>query len=294
MTATFGFDKYSITLVKDHVYELSKEIPEITVEEFLGYYALDMYYTLHFLSLFFKTKIQIVERIKKGKRLVLKFVLDKDFKTFESSKFGEVFDRMLLVRKEILMTYLNSCSAYHSALMLTNSNHSVAFLLLAIAVESLSNKYYASGKYGERFRRLIIDFLPKNRRFLPSELRYVDKTLNEKEEESLFNKLLESVYGRIRSGFVHFGEGSPVASIVGDRFQLAYIKAQKDGDKFAPSFVWFKRLVEEVLVNFLSSQEAKTRNDLFSLLSERFIYKMKARRAIKKGQLVTPEDIYLQ
>lgn len=39
--ATVDFDEYSITLVKDQVYSLSKEISEISAGEFLETYALD-------------------------------------------------------------------------------------------------------------------------------------------------------------------------------------------------------------------------------------------------------------
>jgi len=264
------------------------------MKEFLTNYFIDMYYVLHFVSLFFKTKIRAVERKIEDNRLILQFAMNKDFEIFERSDFDKVFERLLTMRKEILMTYLNSCSAYHSALILADGNQSVAFLLLVIAIESLSNKYYSQSKYEERFKRFMVDFLPEDRRFLSHEVRFVDKKLGKEEANTLFRKLLKSVYGRVRSGFVHFGETSPVASMLADRFQLAYIKTYKDGEKFNPSFLWFKRLVEEVLVNFLFSEEVKKHSDLYSLLSERFINRLKGRKAIKKGQLVTPEDVYLQ
>lgn len=263
-----------------------------------------MYHVLYFLSLFFKTKVQLLETRIAKRHLFVDFVTDRDLKISEDSKFDEAFEKMLSMRKELLMAYLNSCSAYHSALLLVDSNYSVAFVLLVIAIESLSNKYCSGGGYQENFKRFMVDFLPEKRRFLSSELRYVDKKLSKKETNALFEKLLESVYGRVRSGFTHFGEQSPIVSITADKFQLAYVKTYevhkldlptaKEHEELNPGFNWFKRLVEEALLNFLFSQESEERNDIHLLLLERFIKGMKARKAIKKYEPITPEKVYLQ
>ena len=273
----------------------TKEMRDIPVKESPQYYFIDMYYVLYFISVFFKTKVQILERTSENRRLVVKFVINKDLEIFREKKFDKTFNRMLSMPKKTLMAYLNSCSAFHSALSVANNNYSVAFVLLVISIESLSNKYYSEGRYGKKFERFMNEFIPENKRFLPSELRYIDKKLTKKETNALFKKLLKSVYGRVRSGFSHFGEQSPISSMLADRFKLAYIKTSNDDEVFNPSFGWFKRLVEEVLINFLFSQEIKEYNDLHSLLSERFIERLKAKRVpIKKGQLLTPQDVYLQ
>jgi len=262
-----------------------------------------MYYVLYFLCLFSKTKIQILERKIENRRLLLEFLPDRDLE-FSENEFEKAFEKMLSMRKDLETAYLNSCSAFHSALLLENTNYSAAYVLLVVAIESLANTYYHEGYHEERFKRFFIDFLPENKRFLASELRYVEKTLTKEETDALFGKLLKSVYGRIRSGFVHFGKESPIASITADKLQLAYVQTYKDHksdlpdekehEKLSPGFSWFKRLVEEALANFLLSQEIKERNDIQSLLQERFKVKVKARKDIKKYEPITPENVYFQ
>ena len=303
----FTFDKYTLQVLEDQKFSLIKEIQEIPyvpAKEFPQEYFIDVYYVLYFLSLFFKTKVQILEMAIENKRLFVKFVTDKDLEILEESEFDKAFEKMLSMRKELLMAYLNSCSAFHSTLLLANSNYSVAFVLLVIAIESLSNTYYSEGFRQTKFKRFFINFVPENKRFLPSELRYVDKKLTKEETNALFEKLIGSVYGRVRSGFVHFAKESPKASMVADRLQLAYIKTyksdetdlpkHKEREELNPSFGWFKRLVEEALLNFLFSQEIKEHNDIHSLLLERFVTRIKVRKPIKLGERITPENVYLQ
>jgi len=289
----FTFDKYSIKVLKDREFYLIKEmreLPYVPVKSFPYHYFVDMYYVLYFLCLFFKTEIQILERKTESKRLLLRFLTNKDLDFLEDD-FEKAFEKVVLMQKDLEVAYLNSCSAFHSALRLENSNHSTAFVLLVVAIESLANTYYRKGSHGERFKRFFADFVPENKRFLTSELRYVERELTREETGALFVKLLTSVYGRVRSGFAHFGKESPVASMTADKLQLAYVKTYR---KLNPGLRWFKRLVAEALINFLFSQEIKERNDIHSLLQERFKVKVKARKDIKKYEPITPENIYLQ
>ena len=138
------------------------------------------------------------------------------------------------------------------------------------------------------------DFLPENRRFLGTDLKYVEKELTPEEKTEIFQKLLKAVYGRVRSGFAHFGEVTPVTSMVADKYQIAYIKTYENGEKLSPSYEWFKRISNEALLNFLFAQELEENKDLFSLLSERFIHKIKAKKDIKKGEFISPENVYMQ
>jgi len=302
----FTFGKYSMQVLEDHKFALIKKIqkiPHVPIKEFPQNYFIDVHYVLYFLSLFLKTRVQILENTIKNGNLHVEFVIDKDFE-FSEKKFDEAFKRMLSMPKRMLVPYLNSCSAFHSALLLVNSNYSAAYVLLVVAIESLSNVCYSQGSHTEKIERFMIDFLPEERRFLSSELRYVDKKLTKDETSVLFENLLKSVYRRIRSKFAHFGEESPVASMIANKFKLAYIKTykvhksdspkEKENEELNPSFMWFKRLVEEALIIFLFAQDIKEQNDLTSLLSERFITRLKARKPIKMGQPITPEIVYLQ
>jgi hypothetical protein len=66
--------------------------------------------------------------------------------------------------------------------------------------------------------------------------------------------------------------------MIADRLQLAYTKTYDYKEKLNPSLAWFKRISNEALLGFLSAQESGEYNDLFSLLSERFVEKVKARK----------------
>jgi hypothetical protein len=192
-----------------------------------------IHYRLYFLSMFLKSRVQVFEPVGEGKRVVAEFFVDRNVEASEFKEYDRAFEKMLSVGDELIDEYLNSCSAYHSALLLQEANYEVAFALLVTSIESLSNTYYHQGGKEEKFKRFITEFLPDGKMFLPIERRHFKRELTEEEANALLQKLLESSYGRLRSGFIHFGKPNPVASKKADQLQLAYIKTSK-GEPKAP------------------------------------------------------------
>lgn len=257
------FDSYSVkaTGKRLQLIEQVRMIPDIPKRACLEVTLLTMNYRLYFLSLFLGTRVQLFQPVTEGERLVMGFLVDKDVEASELTEFDKTFDKMLHMPRDSLEGYLNSCSAFHSALTLSESNYTVAFVLLVIAVESLSNREYpkSHGHLKRGFKKFVRHYLLADRAFLPFDLK---RALNGEQEDTLLRRLLESVYSEIRSGFVHHGRGDPIGSILADRAGLAYIRigedpqlSEKEQHKFLnPGLGWFKRIVREVLLEFLQQE----------------------------------------
>jgi hypothetical protein len=266
--------------------------------------AVVMQHRLHFLSVFMRSSIRIFDPVKVGGRMACEFFVDRDVEASELGEFDEAFGKMLSMQEVLIDAYLNSCSAYHSALFLREANYEVAFALLITAVESLSNTYYSEGSDSKRFQRFVMEFLPEDKAFLPSERRYLKRELTKKETNAHLQKLLKAAYGRLRSGFAHFGRSSPLGSKLADKLQIAYVKTgegkpqsqgREEHEVLNPSFGWFKRIVGEVLLRFLSLQKSGERRDLHVLTLPSFMARVKAGKSpIKAGQQVSDLDLELQ
>lgn len=230
MKRIFTFDDYTIECLDEQKFRLSKEIRDMDfpTQRFPQAYFADMQQVLHFLSMFYVTEVQISSMVIEEAHAFVEFTGGRELENLKENEFAEAFGKMLSMRRELLTKYVSSCSTFHSAMLLADTSYSVAFVLLVIAAESLSNAYYSKGSHFQKFKKLFMDFLPRKRRFLPSETRYADKKRISEEADVLFDKLIKAVYERVRSGFVHFGEESPVPSIIADRFQLAYMKTIKN------------------------------------------------------------------
>lgn len=105
----------------------------------------------------------------------------------------------------------------------------------------------------------------------------------------LLSELLYSVYDRVRSRFLHDGKLVPLGSVGAHRLGLAFLR-----DKSNPGYGWFKRVARKCLTRFLDRGQTGWHKDLHSFLAKKYMFRMKFKRSIVKGQVISRNDVYLQ
>lgn len=184
---------------------------------------------------------------------------------------------------DITKQFLRACEVYRTAVNLIGSNNTLSFFLLCIAIECVSNKVSNVKGICEKFIDFILTYLP-------------DKT--DFETDADWKEILKEIYYNHRSGFTHGGKSIPEAVYMADRSNRKYIRNIIDGKEVrTPGLKWFEHIVRDSLIGFLSELEQRKegdQTDFFKEISlESGIVKLKAKKDIRGGQIVTNNDVEL-
>jgi hypothetical protein len=177
--------------------------------------------------------------------------------------------------------FLRACEVYRTAVNLINSNNTLCFFLLCVAIECISNNVSQKESACEKFIDFIITYLPEKKDF--------------KTDADLI-EILKEIYYNHRSGFTHGGKSIPEAVSLADMLNRIYIRNIIDGKEVrTPSLKWFEHIVRASLIGYLSKVEQEQKNSKIDILKEislesgRVILKTKG--DIKPGHLVTSSDV---
>lgn len=204
---------------------------------------------------------------------------------------SEYLRRVLSLPLDLARQVTRACRAYSSALDFIPSDPTFAFFLLVVAIECLSSQQAiipskeidVDSKKCERFCTFI-------EKFLPDAVRGKDERTS-----ALFPKLLKTVYYSHRSGFVHRGKEVSAAAIMADRAGSTYFKHATDAKEVrTPGLGWFAGVVRGAILGYLSAQQPAENpiDDLIAQLAfEKATLKLKAKRDLQAGQVVTFDDV---
>lgn len=236
-------------------------------------------YVLATLSLLLRTQMKFHSMRTNNVNVTIETGIPKHFlgKLTIPQDFQELYEKLCSLETEVLKCYLRSARIYQTAISLIREDPTLSFFLLTVAIECLSNNVIKKGSHQERFEAFI-------REYLPSEL----------EDESQHMNFLGQAY-KVRSLFTHRGMDISTASSLADRAEIPAVKHFVKGKEvITPGLLWFERIVQGVLVNFLRCQKIrKTQKNLSELARERGIIHLKTKKALVQGQFVTKEDFEL-
>jgi hypothetical protein len=181
--------------------------------------------------------------------------------------------------------FVNSLRAYQSAVSLMDSNPNVSFFLFVVAVECLSNYVERGGKIRDKFIRFVV--------------RYLHPSLSEEKKDlQKFEERLDTAY-RLRSSFVHSGEGLPGPVYLADRLSLPSVLYYVRGkERRGPGLVWLEKIVRMSLIGFLDTRVAERPSEpkkpvFRNLAAREGVARMKARIPVQKGQDMTRDMLVL-
>jgi len=210
----------------------------------------------------------------------------------ETANLDADFNRILSLDDGLARQYIRASHAYSFALNFIPADPTFAFLLLVVAVECL-----ASQKSIIPYKDLDADKMKCKRfcKFLETYLP-IEKMGEDEEGKKLVRELLKTVYYVHRSAFVHGGKEISAASLQADRVGKMYFKHATDGKEVkTPGLSWFADIVNSSLLGFLRSDSrprvAADSDRISRIAMERGMLKLKAKRAIKKGEAITFDDI---
>lgn len=199
---------------------------------------------------------------------------------------------ILSLNIDLARQFIRACHAYSFGLEFIPSDPSFAFLLIVVSIECLSSQdavipfseLQPDKNKCERFCRFIKLYLTDD-----------FKSEDEKNDE-LFTELLKTVYYVHRSGFVHGGKEVSIASVMADNLKSSYFKHSVD-DKVlrTPGLGWFAKIARGSLIGFLLSKYSSSlsidRLLLSKLADEKSGLRVKLKKDVQGGQVVTSEDI---
>jgi len=286
-TSEIEFGKYRFFSIPS-VRELFKTKEEEAILEFVDVWKENqMYsnpeeearYVLAALSLLLRTQVRFHSMRTNNVSVTIETGIPKRFlgRLTISQDFQELYKKLCSLETEVLKLYFRSARIYQTAISLSREDPTLSFFLLTVAIECLSNNVIKKGSHQERFEAFI-------REYLPSEL----------EDERQHLNFLKQAY-KVRSLFTHRGMDIATASSLADSAGIPAVKHFVKGKEvITPSLLWFERIVQGVLVNFLRRQKIrKTQKNLSELARERGVIYLKSKKPLTAGQLVTKEDIEL-
>jgi hypothetical protein len=197
-----------------------------------------------------------------------------------------LFDKLCALDEKLLRTYLRACDLYHLAAQVIDDRPSLANFLLVSSIECLATIVSPGNSYKGRFLNFIKRFCPK-------------AVLGANMSEQRIDGLLSTIHS-YRSQYAHGGKDVPVASLVADRHALVWVRYFDDGkEELAPSISWFESIVQASLMEFFRSQSPaapppRKREKLINLALSYATLRVKAKRSIAAGELLTREDVTLQ
>ena len=115
---------------------------------------------------------------------------------------------------ELARQFIRAANVYKTSVSLIGQNNTLAFFLLSVSIECLSNKVINEGGKCDKFIEFIIQFS--------------DGYAGLDSEKELVS-LLKEVYYNHRSGFTHGGKEIPEATNVADQLDRPYVKHIVDG-----------------------------------------------------------------
>jgi hypothetical protein len=214
------------------------------------------------------------------------------FGVLDATQLDYYITRVLSLDVDLARQFIRACHAYSFAIEFIPSDVTFAFFLLVVAIECMSSQdkvilyseLQPDKKKCERFCRFINSCLPDKYKG------------NDERNDELLNELLKTTYFSHRSGFVHGGKEVSDAAILADKSNSSYFKHIVDGKEVkTPGIGWFVKIVRGSLLGYLDSlsiQSLKTDEELLSRLAfEKGELKVKVRRTVKQGQIVTSDDI---
>ena len=214
------------------------------------------------------------------------------FGVFDPTQTSNYLARVLSLEQDLARQYIRACHTHSFALEFIPSDPTFAFFLLVVAGECLSSQdkvipfseLEPDSNKCERFCRFITSFLPD------------DYKGDDERSEELFNELLKTAYYSHRSGFVHGGREVSSAALMADKVGSSYFKHATEGKEIkTPGLAWFAKIVRGALLGYLDSlhlSPLRIDEELLSRLAfEEARLKIKAKKDLKKGQIVTFEDI---
>ena len=198
-----------------------------------------------------------------------------------SIDLGELCRRLKSLDQDLLIQYLRGCSAYRSALSLIEESPTLSLFLLVTAIEAVSHNVVRSGD----LRKDFVEFI----------LTYLSKSFEEQLGIELLTKLINEAYN-MRCAFTHGGREISIGTLSADNIHRIYVKHKVEGKEVcSPSLAWFASVVQNVLLRFLTLQEAREGREsiLSDLAREEAIMQVIAARDIQSGQFVTTRDLDL-
>jgi len=286
-TSEIEFGKYRFFSIPS-VRELLKTKEEEAILEFVDVWKENQIYSnpeeearyvLAALSLLLRTQVRFHSMRTNNVNVTIETDIPKHFlgRLTIPKDFHELYEKLCSLDTEVLKLYLRSARIYQTAISLTREDPTLSFFLLTVAIECLSNNVIKKGSHQKRFEAFIQEYLP-----------------SELEDERQRLNFLEQAY-KVRSLFTHRGIDMSTASSLADRAEIPAVKHFVKGKEvMTPSLLWFERIVQGVLVNFLSRQKIrKTQKNLSELARERGIIHLKTKKETVAGQFVTKEDLEL-
>jgi hypothetical protein len=170
--------------------------------------------------------------------------------------------------------FLRACEVYKEAVNLIGHNNTLSYFLLTVAIECVSNISESGGRRNKC--KNFVSFIKRHAK---------DKFSLKNDDE--WNAVLNEIYDRHRSKFTHGGETLPEASEVADRMKIPFIRnIRDDNEVLSAGLKWFEKVVRNVLLSFLISEEGKTDTpqDHFSMISKSAgRIKVRAKKPVKAG-----------
>lgn len=215
------------------------------------------------------------------------------FGIFDPTHLGNLLQRTLSLDEDLARQFIRACHAYSFALEFIPSDPTFAFFLLVVTGECMSSQnkiipfseLNPACKSCERFCRFITTFLLE-------EFKGDDERNNK-----LFIELLKTIYYSHRSGFAHGGKEVSAAAIMADMTNSCYFKHATDGEEVkTPGLGWFAKIIRGSLLGYINSLPSPSieniDEELFSRLAfEKACLKLKIKKDLKKGDIVTSNDI---
>jgi hypothetical protein len=198
------------------------------------------------------------------------------------------YDKLAQLRLKDRARFVNSARAFQSALSLLDSNPTVSFFMLVVAIECLSNYVLPPLKKESKRERFV--------RFVET---YLHQSLStEKSDISKFRSRLDTAY-RMRNAFVHGGQLLHPAVYFADRLvRPSVLYFERKQERRAPGLLWLEKIVRAALLGFLEArvQEIpnKPRRPLFRNLPGRLpIARLRVKVSVQRGQAVTADMLDL-
>lgn len=214
------------------------------------------------------------------------------FGVFDPAQPVNYVARILCLDEDLARQFIRACHAYSFALEFIPSDPTFAFFLLVVAGECMSSQdkvisfseLEPDSNKCERFCRFVTSFLPEEYKG------------DDERNDELVNELLKTAYYSHRSGFVHGGKEVPSAALMADKARSSYFKHATEGEEVrTPGLGWFAKIIRGALLGYLGSHPSPSLDideELLSRLAfEKAGLRIKAKKDLKKGQIVTLEDI---
>lgn len=215
------------------------------------------------------------------------------FGVFDPTQIENYLRRALSLDEDLARQFIRACHTYSFALEFIPSDPTFAFFLLVVAGECMSSQdkvipfsdLKPDSKKCERFCRFITSFLPEEFKG------------DDERNDPLFNELLKTIYYSHRSGFVHGGKEVSSAALMADKVGSSYFKHATEGKELrTPGLGWFAKIIRGTLLGYIISlplpSDDRIDEELFPRLAfEKAGLRIKVKKDIKKGQVVTFDDI---